>query len=145
MGNRERAQMTLEEVKKFFANDKYATETTGIEILEAGGGKSKIHLALDNRHKNALGFVMGAVYFAMADFAFAVASNSDETSDFHTVTLSSTINMVNSAKSGDLFAEAFPIKDGHATCFYQIDIYEIFDNKKRPVAAVQTTGYKVEK
>lgn len=137
--------MTLDEVKKFFANDKYATETTGIEILEAGGGKSKIHLALDGRHKNALGFVMGAVYFTMADFAFAVASNSDESNAYHAVTLSSTINMVNSAKSGDLFAEAVPIKDGHATCFYQIEIYEILDDKKRPVATVQTTGFKVGK
>lgn len=137
--------MTLDEVKKFFANDKYATETTGIEILEAGGGKTKIHLALDGRHKNALGFVMGAVYFTMADFAFAVASNSDESNAYHAITLSSTINMVNSAKSGDLFAEAVPIKDGHSTCFYQIDIYEILDDKKRPVATVQTAGYKVGK
>lgn len=137
--------MTLDEVKKFFSNDKYATETTGIEILEAGGGKSKIHLKLDQRHKNALGFVMGAVYFTMADFAFAVASNSDESNAYHAVTLSSTINMVNSAKSGDLFAEAVPIKDGRSTCFYQIDIYEIINDKKRPVATVQTTGYKVGK
>ena len=137
--------MTLDEVKKFFANDKYATETTGIEILEAGGGKSKIHLALDGRHKNALGFVMGAVYFTMADFAFAVASNSDETSGYNAVTLSSTINMVNSAKSGELFAEAAPIKDGRSTCFYQIDIYEIINDKKRPVATVQTAGYKIAK
>ena len=137
--------MTLDEVQNFFANDKYATETTGIEILEAGGGKSKIHLKLDQRHKNALGFVMGAVYFTMADFAFAVASNSDETSGYNAVTLSSTINMVNSAKSGDLFAEAVPIKDGHSTCFYQIEIYEIINDKKRPVATVQTTGYKIAK
>ncbi len=137
--------MTLDEVKKFFANDKYATETTGIEILEAGGGKSKIRLKLDERHKNALGFVMGAVYFTMADFAFAVASNSDESNAYHAVTLSSTINMVNSAKSDELFAEAFPIKDGHATCFYQIDIYEIINDKKRPVATVQTAGYKIQK
>ena len=137
--------MTLDEVKKFFANDKYATETTGIEILQAGGGKSKIHLALDERHKNALGFVMGAVYFTMADFAFAVASNSDETSGYNAVTLSSTINMVNSAKSDELFAEALPIKDGHSTCFYQIDIYEIINDKKRPVATVQTAGYKIAK
>ncbi|MBP5447751.1 MAG: PaaI family thioesterase [Treponema sp.] len=137
--------MTLDEVKKFFANDKYATETTGIEILEAQDGRSKIRLKLDERHKNALGFVMGAVYFTMADFAFAVASNSDETSGYNAVTLSSTINMVNSAKSGDLFAEAVPIKDGRSTCFYQIDIYEILDDKKRPVATVQTAGFKVGK
>ena len=88
---------------------------------------------------------MGAAYFTMADFAFAVASNSDESSDHNAVTLSSTINMVNSAKSGDLFAEAAPIKDGRSTCFYQIEIYEILDDKKHPVATVQTTGYKVGK
>lgn len=137
--------MTLDEVQKFFANDKYATQTTGIEILQAQDGRSKIHLKLDERHKNALGFVMGAVYFTMADFAFAVASNSDETSGYNAVTLSSTINMVNSAKSDELFAEAFPIKDGHSTCFYQIDIYEIINDKKRPVATVQTAGYKIAK
>lgn len=137
--------MNLEEVKKFFSKDTYATQTTGIEILEAGGGKAKIQLKLDERHKNALGFVMGAVYFTMADFAFAVATNSDETNDFHSVTLSSTINMMNSAKSDMLFAEAFPLKDGKGTCFYQIEIYEIIDSKKRPIAAAQTTGYKIAK
>lgn len=137
--------MTLDEVKKFFANDKYATETTGIEILEAGGGKSKIQLKLDGRHKNALGFVMGAVYFTMADFAFAVATNSNESADSHSLTLSSTISMMNSAKSDTLFAEALPLKDGHSTCFYQIDIYEILDGAKRPIAAAQTTGYKIQK
>lgn len=137
--------MTLDEVKKFFAKDNYATQTTGIEILQAQDGRSKIHLKLDQRHKNALGFVMGAVYFTMADFAFAVASNSDETSGYNAVTLSSTINMVNSAKSDELFAEALPIKDGHSTCFYQIDIYEIINDKKRPVATVQTAGYKIAK
>ena len=135
----------MEEAKKFFANDKYATDTTGIEILEAGGGKSKIQLRLDERHKNALGFVMGAVYFTMADFAFAIASNCDSPDGCNAVTLSSTINMMNSAKSGALFAEAFPIKDGRSTCFYQIDIYEILDGAKRPIAVAQTTGYKVEK
>ena len=138
------APMTLEEAKKFFANDKYATDTTGIEILEAGGGKSKITLRLDQRHKNALGFVMGAVYFTMADFAFAIASNCDNP-NCNAVTLSSTINMMNSAKSDTLYAQASPIKDGRSTCFYQIDIYEILDGQTRPIAVAQTTGYKVER
>jgi len=32
-------------------------------------------LTLEAKHKNALGAVMGGVYFTLADFAFAVASN----------------------------------------------------------------------
>ena len=137
--------MTLDEVKKFFEKDAYATQTTGIEILEAADGKSKIQLKVDGRHKNALGYVMGAVYFAMADFAFAVAANSDPANESYAVTLSSTINMVSSAKSDLLFAEAIPIKDGRETCFYQAEVYEIMNDKKRLVATAQTAGYKIAK
>ena len=137
--------MELDQVKKFFANDKYATQTTGIEILEADGGRSKIQLKLDERHKNALGFTMGAVYFTMADFAFAVATNSSPENNVASVTLTSSISMMNSAKSDLLFAEAFPLKDGRSSSFYQIDIYEFLDGEKRPIAAAQTAGYKVRK
>ena len=138
-------EKSLEEVRAEFAADAFAVKTTGIQILEAKKGYAKVALEVGPWHKNAIGNVQGAVYFAMADFAFAVASNSDETSGYNAVTLSSTINMVNSAKSDDLFAEAAPIKDGRSTCFYQIEIYEIINDKKRPVATVQTAGYKVGK
>ncbi len=134
---------SLSELKEFFAKDAYATSTTGIEILSAENGCSKLQLHLDGRHKNALGFTMGAVYFTMADFAFAVATNSSPLSDVSTITLSSAINMMNSAKTDLIFAEAFPQKDGRLTCFYHIDVYEIFDGKKRVIATTETTGYKI--
>ena len=66
---------TLDEVRKFFQNDVYATGTTGIEIADARPGYAKVTLKIDERHINAVGRVMGAVYYTMADFAFAVATN----------------------------------------------------------------------
>ncbi len=134
----------LEEIRSFFANDRYATQTTGIEILEAGRGHSKVQLRLDDRHRNALGIVMGAVYFTMADFAFAVATNSCPEAGEATVTLSSQINFIASCRGDLLFAEATARKDGRSAVFYDIDIYELSeDNKRRPVASSSITGLKI--
>ena len=66
---------SLEELREFFSHDRYATATTGIEILEAEDGYAKVGLAVHEGHMNAGNRVMGAVYYTMADFAFAVASN----------------------------------------------------------------------
>ncbi len=48
----------------------------GIEILEAGPGYAKTRLVVDNRHLNGYGMTHGAAVFALADMAFATASNS---------------------------------------------------------------------
>ena len=137
--------MDLQKIKDFFAKDLYATSTTGIEILEAADGKAKVQMKLDSRHKNALGFTMGAVYFTMADFSFAVSVNSDLNSESYYVTLSSNINMMNTAKTDLIFAESIPLKRGRQTCFYQIDVYEMVGNEKRMLSVAQITGYKVNK
>ena len=68
---------SLAELREFFSHDRYATSTTGIEILEAQDGYAKVGLAVHEGHMNAGNRVMGAVYYTMADFAFAVASNPD--------------------------------------------------------------------
>ena len=67
----------LERANAYFANDKYATDVTGITITEVRKHYAKVELDLDERHYNAMGAVMGGVYFTMSDFAFAVASNFD--------------------------------------------------------------------
>ena len=65
----------LKEARKFFGNDLYASETTGIEIIAAEPGYAKCSLKIEDKHRNALGQVMGGVFFVMADYAFAIASN----------------------------------------------------------------------
>ena len=73
---------SLEELREFFSHDRYATATTGIEILEAEDGYAKVGLAVHEGHMNAGSRVMGAVYYTMADFAFAARSGRAERQAF---------------------------------------------------------------
>ena len=80
--------MTLEEAREFFANDIYATEQTDIKIIEIAQNFSKCELVISKIHMNADNKVMGGVFYTLADFAFAVATDAKNTK---TVTTSSTI------------------------------------------------------
>ena len=127
----------LEEAKKYFSGDLYATETTGIEILAVDEGYAKCALRIEEKHKNAVGQVMGGVFFVMADFAFAVASNFKQPT---TVTQSSQIAFLAPVKGKILYAETEKIRGGRKTCFYKISIS---DDTGELVAYVTTSGYIV--
>ncbi len=132
--------MTLDEVKSFFKGDVYATDVTGIEILESESRYAKCALKTDKRHYNAAGQVMGGVLFTLADFTFAVASNGQ--SDTLTVTTSSQISFLNAFAGNMLIAETELLKDGKRNCFYRINIT---DESGKLVATVSTTGTHLEK
>ena len=125
----------LERAKKFFAADRYATEATGIEILVVDKQYAKCKLATSGIHQNAVGHVMGGVFFTLADFVFAVATNFDAPSP--TVTVSSTISYLTVARGNTLYGESRVLRDGKRNCFYQIDIT---DESGTLVAVVTTTG-----
>lgn len=129
---------TLEDVRKLFANDRFATEN-GAVIEEIGNLYAKCSLKLGAGHRNALGAVMGGASFTLADFAFAVASNWQNAG---VVSLSSNITYLGTAKGESLIAEARCIKDGRTTSYYGIDVRDELGN---PVAAVTTTGYRKQK
>lgn len=132
---------TLQEVKDFFQNDVYATGTTGIEIVEARPGYAKVTLDVDARHMNAGGRVMGAVYYTMADFAFAVANNYDMEEGM-TVTLTSQINFLDAARGKTLTAEAHVIRDGRNTTFYRVDVT---DELGTQISTVSSNGFRIRK
>ena len=132
---------TLQEVKDFFQNYVYATGTTGIEIVEARPGYAKVTLDVDARHMNAGGRVMGAVYYTMADFAFAVANNYDMEEGM-TVTLTSQINFLDAARGKTLTAEAHVIRDGRNTTFYRVDVT---DELGTQIATVSSNGFRIRK
>jgi acyl-CoA thioesterase len=67
--------MNNSELVSFFKNDHYAA-LTGIEIIEAKKGYCKAQLKITEKHLNAANVVQGGAIFTLADFAFAVASNS---------------------------------------------------------------------
>lgn len=125
---------TIEEVRKLFANDRFATEN-GAKITEIGDHYAKCTLNISEHHKNALGAVMGGVPFTLADFAFAVASNWQKSG---TVSLSTNITFLGVAKGSQLIAEAVLVKEGRTTCYYRVDVIDDLGNQ---VAAVTVTGF----
>ena len=103
-----------EKTVKLFENDRFATEN-GAVIEEVEEHYAQCSLKLGSRHRNAMGAVMGGVYFTLADFAFAVAANWQGTG---TVSLHSDIAYLGSAKGNQLIAEAVCIKNGRSTSYY---------------------------
>ena len=125
---------TIEEVRSIFEKDRFATEN-GMVIDEIGENYAKCSLKIADRHRNAMGGVMGGVPFTLADFAFAVAVNHEE---MRTVSLSSNIAFVGMAKGERLIAEAKCVKNGRTTCYYTISITDDLGTK---VAEITTTGF----
>ena len=124
---------TLEEVRKLFETDRFATEN-GAVIDEIGDHSATCSLVITNSHRNAMGAVMGGTYFMLADFAFAVAANWEK---MDCVSLHSDISFLGSAKGSKLIAKASCIKDGKTTAFYRVDVTDELGNL---AVTVTTTG-----
>ena len=125
---------TLEEVRKQFEGDRFATENGA--VIEAIGDRSATcSLVLTPSHRNAMGAVMGGTYFMLADFAFAVAANWKK---MDCVSLRSDISFLAPARGETLTAKAVCVKDGRTTVCYRIDVTDGLGNL---TATVTTTGY----
>lgn len=127
--------MDIEKVRKIFAKDRFATEN-GAVIEAVGEHYARCSITLTDKHLNAAGAVMGGVYFTLADFTFAVASNWEK---MEMVSLSSTITYLGVVKGKKLIAEAECIKNGRTTAFYHI---LLTDESGGMVAEVSTTGFR---
>ena len=126
---------SLQEIKEFFKGDRFAMEQ-GIEIESVDGDSSVCRVELRPEHRNAAGGVQGGLIFTLADFAFAVAANSEE---LGTVTLDSAISYMSAPKGSVLRARAKCLRRGANICNYNIDVT---DDLGRQVAVVSVTGYK---
>ena len=124
---------TLEEVRKIFVGDQFATEN-GAVIEEIGHHSATCSLVITNSHRNAMGAVMGGTYFMLADFAFAVAANWQK---MGCVSIHSDISFLNPAKGQKLTAKAVCVKDGKTTACYRVDVTDDLGNM---TATVTVTG-----
>lgn len=127
---------TLDEVRKFFEGDRFATEN-GAVIDEIGDHSATCSMVISSSHRNAMGAVMGGAYFMLADFAFAVAANWQKTG---CVSLRSDISFLSAAKGSKLIAKALCVKNGRTTACYRIDVTDDLGNL---TATVTATGYYV--
>lgn len=124
---------SLEQVQRIFSNDRFATETTGCRIVEAGPGHAVCELDVCERHLNEKGGVMGGAIFTLADFACAVASNIGEEP---TVSVAFSIQYLSAVKGKRLIATADAQKNGRTLGFYDCMVR---DDLGRDIAHVMGT------
>ena len=132
MGN----EKSLEGVRRIFEGDRFAAEI-GAVIEEVGDHSATCSLMITDFHRNAMGAVMGGVYFTLADFTFAVAANWEK---MGCVSLHSDISFLSAAKGKKLIAKAICVKDGRSTACYRVDVTDDLENL---TATVTITGYHV--
>jgi acyl-CoA thioesterase len=98
----------------------YFREHLGVKVLEVKDGYAKLSLDITKSHTNSLGAAHGGVIFALADCAFAEASNFGETV---AVAVQVSINFLKPAFEGDtLTAEAVRVSDGKTLGLYHVTI-----------------------
>ncbi|MCR5188554.1 MAG: PaaI family thioesterase [Treponema sp.] len=127
----------LEKAKEFFNDDKFATQAAGIELVEVSDKYAKCYMKIQDKHLNAANMVMGGAIFTLADFAYAVASNFNQTP---TVTRTSEITYLGQPRGDSLIAETKLIKDGRTTCTYEIIVKDEYNSM---VALVISNGMKL--
>lgn len=111
-------EANLTEIRERFSHDRYAGFLNP-HIEQVRDGYALCVANITDNMLNAVGSVMGGVYFTLSDFAFAVASNWNKPT---TVSLSSHITFLSVPKGNRLIAEARCIKEGKTTCYYIVDV-----------------------
>ena len=124
----------IEEVRKLFGNDRFATEACGCRVLEASRGHAVCAFDIAPIHLNAMGNVMGGAIFTLADFALAIACNMGEEP---TVAVNNTIEYLNSTKGSTLIATCDADKSGRG--FYTVEVKDDLDT---PVAKMTATCFR---
>jgi len=128
---------TLDEARAYFSSDRFATEN-GMTLDELDESHAVTSLALEARHRNAYGGVMGGAIFTLADFAFAALTNDRERV---TVAQQVSVNYLSAAKGTKLVARATYRKDGRNSCVVNVDVT---DDAGRDIAQFVGTGFKLK-
>jgi acyl-CoA thioesterase len=112
--------MDMISLKEFFSqNDQFAKENN-IILEEIKEGYAKTSMKIGKKHLNAANVVHGGAIFTLADFAFAIASNT-----YGTIALSinSSISFINGAKEGEkLYAVATEIEKNFKLGSYTVTV-----------------------
>lgn len=119
----------------FRQNDQFARHC-GIELLEVKPGWSRVKMPIQPFHLNGAKTVHGGAIFSMADFAFAVAANSQGQL---ALAINTSTSFVKAAYSGTLYAEAEELSINPRLGTYQV---RITDEKEQLIAQFHGTAYR---
>lgn len=113
-------------------------ELLGIKVLEVKDGYAKMSITLTKEHMNIHGFTHGGVIFALADCAFAEATNFGENK---AVAVQVSINFIKPSSEGDvLMAEATRVSDGKTFTLYNVTV----SKENKVLALFSGLAYKLK-
>ena len=124
------------ELKSFFSTGDRFANHSGVELVEAGPGLAKARMKIEPFHFNAAGTVHGGAIFTLADFAFAVASNSHGTL---AMGINTSVSFVKAALAGILYADARELSRNAKLATYSV---MITDDAGDTVAIFQGMVYR---
>jgi len=110
----------MKDIRDFFSTRDRFAKYVGIEIVEVAKGRAKVKLDLRKEHLNGVNIVHGAVLFALADYAFAIASNSHGQV---ALAINATISFLKAVSSGTIYAEAVELSRNPKLATYKIDVF----------------------
>lgn len=93
----------MQAIKQFFATEDKFARHNGIKLLDVALGWAKVSMKIEPYHFNGAKTVHGGAIFTLADFAFAVASNSHGSM---AMGINTSVSFVKAATKGTLYAEA---------------------------------------
>lgn len=128
-------EQNYEHIRTVLENEPYA-KFLGIQLTDFGPGTATAELTPNENMVNSHNTVHGAVLFSLADYVFAVASNSyGKTS----VGVTTTMNFMSAGLIGEkLTATATEDKKNHRLGWYTIEIH----TDKELIATMQAMVYR---
>lgn len=121
--------------RKAFEKDVFA-KNNGIKLLEAAPGYAKACMEITSAHYNSVGILHGGALFTLADFTFAVASNSHGRV---ALAIDAEISFFKATSTGILTAEAKEIALNNKLGTYLV---EITNEAKEHIAHFKGTVYR---
>ncbi len=126
----------MQQTCDFFREHDHFARHAGIELIDARPGWAKVKMAIQPFHLNGAGTVHGGAIFTLADFAFAVASNSRGQL---AMGINTSTSFLKAACEGVLFAEAEEVSLNRRLGSYQV---RITDDHQELIALFQGTAYR---
>jgi acyl-CoA thioesterase len=129
----------MQQLRQFLEeNDRFA-KLLGFHVEAFEAGSATVSARIKEEHLNAANVVHGGFLFSLADFAFALASNSHNRLS---LALSANIIFHKAKTGGTLYAHAKELNNAQRVAAYEVSIV---DEEGHAVATFTGTVYKKEK
>ena len=126
----------MKKIKKFFEENDKLAKFLDFNIEEVKLGYAKVSVVIKEKHLNGANVAHGGVIFSLADYAFAIASNSHGNL---ALSINSSISIINGAKENDkLIAIAKEVSKNHKLGVYEV---LVIDSKGKKIALFQGMVY----